>query len=187
MPDDIGRAALSAAGTLQRLGLGPLAELRRMNVADGAPVFWRLASRHPGTIGRAAHRREWMAIVRILAILTPRGGAQLHSGARRLGAVLCDGGDPGWPRTAELPRPALSERRLALLMRAQGPQRAVLFERAARSLSRTLLPGSGTNVPDIAYALLLPDRYGPFLARPYYRRLDRAERVTATPSNEDRA
>ena len=125
-----------------------------------------------------------MAIVRALAILTPREGIQLHNGARRLGAVLCDGGDPGWPGNAERPYPALSERRLALLMRTHGAQRAALFHRAARSLSRTIVPGSGVNVPDIAYALLLPERYGPFLARAYYRRLARAEWKVETANEE---
>ena len=155
-----------------------------MNPDAGAPVFWKLASRHPGTIGRSVHEREWMAIIRILAILTPRDGSRLHNRVRRLGAVLCDGGDPGWPRTTGPPRPALSETRLALLMRAHGAQRAVLFERAARSVSRTIVPGSGLNVPDIAYALLRPENYGPFLARPYYRRLDRAEAMTMTTGEE---
>ena len=182
--NDIGKAALSAAATLRQLGPGPLAELGRMSGGVGAPVFWRLASRHPGTIGRPEHEREWMGIVRALAILTPREGIQLHNGARRLGAVLCDGGDPGWPGNAMRPHPALSERRLALLMRTHGAQRAALFQRAARSLSRTIVPGSGVNVPDIAYALLLPERYGPFLARAYYRRLDRAEWKAETANEE---
>lgn len=125
-----------------------------------------------------------MAIIRTLAILTPRHGIRLHNGARRLGAVLCDGGNPGWPGNAERPRPALSEQRLVQLMKTRGSQRSNLFERAARSLSTTIVPGSGVNVPDIAYTLLLPDRYGPFLARAYYRRLDRAEWMTAAPSEE---
>ena len=182
--NDIGKAALSAAATLRQLGPGPLAELRQMRAGVGAPVFWRLASRHPGTIGRSDREREWMAIVRSLAILTPREGIQLHNGARRLGAVLCDGGNPGWPGNAERPYPALSERRLALLMRTHGAQHTALFERAARSLSRTIVPGSGVNVPDIAYVMLLPEKYGPFLARAYYRRLDRAEWKVETASEE---
>lgn len=184
MSNDIGKAALSAAETLRQLAPGPLAELRQIKAGIGAPVFWRLASRHPGTIGRPVHESEWMAIVRALAILTPRHGARLHNGARRLGAVLCDGGNPEWPGNAGRPHPALSERSLVQFMRTRGLQRAHLFERAARSLSRTLVPGSGVNVPDIAYALLLPDRYGASLARAYYRRLDRAERMTAAPNEE---
>ena len=182
--NDIGKAALSAAATLRQLAPGLLAELRQMRAGAGAPVFWRLASRHPGTIGRPDREREWMAIVRILAILTPREGLQLHNGARRLGAVLCDGGDPGWPGNAGRAIPLLSERRLALLMNTHGPQRLALFERAARCLSRAIVSGSGVNVPDIAYALLLPGRYGPFLARAYYLRLDRAEWKTETANEE---
>ncbi len=184
MSNDIGRAALSAAATLRQLGPGPLAELRQMRAGVGAPVFWRLASRHPGTIGRPDRESEWMAIVRSLAILTPREGHHLHNGARRLGAVLCDGGDPGWPGNAGHPQAGLSERRLALLMRTHGAQRTALFQRAVRALSRTIVPGSGVNVPDIAYVLLLPEKYGPFLARAYYRRLDRAEWKTETANEE---
>ena len=187
MYNDIGKATLSAAATLRQLGPGLLAELRQMRAGVGASVFWRLASKHPGTIGQPDREREWMAIVRALAILTPREGIQLHNGARRLGAVLCDGGDPGWPGNAERPHPALSERRLALLMRAHGAQRTALFERAARSLSRTIIPGSGVNVPDIAYALLQPDSHDPFLARAYYQRLNRAEWKTETASEEGSA
>ncbi len=184
MYNDIGKAALSAAATLRQLGPGLLAELRQMRAGVGASVFWRLASRHPGTIGRPDREREWMAIVRTLAILTPREGIQLHNGPRRLGAVLCDGGDPGWPGNAERAIPLLSERRLALLMRSHGAQRTALFERAARSLSRTIVSGSGVNVPDIAYALLQPDRHDPFLARAYYQRLDRAQWKTETANEE---
>ena len=76
------------------------------------------------------------------------------------------------------------EQRLVLLVRTHGAQRIVQFERVARTLSKTIFPGSGVNVADIAYALLLPDRYSPFLARAYYRRLDRAEWMTAVPNQE---
>ena len=75
-----------------------------------------------------------------------------------------------------------SERRLAQLMAARGPQRAVLLTRAARALARSRDPSGGINVVDIANALLAPDNRRQ-LAEPYYRRLDRAE-LAAQESEE---
>ena len=69
----VDRAAIAAAWALQRLEPGPLAELRRMRDPTGAPMFWRLAARHPKTIGCREQQSEWMTIVRILAILSDRG------------------------------------------------------------------------------------------------------------------
>ena len=122
-----------------------------------------------------------MAIIRILAILTPKGEAAkrppLHNAKRRLGEVLCDGGDLGWPHSNPL-RPVLSERRLAQLMAARERHREVLLERAARAITRTLQSASGVNVVDIAWTLLDHDsgRIGRRLAESYYRRFDRADR-----------
>ena len=167
-------AALAAAKWIQHLDPGQLAGLRRMESGKGAPSFWRLAAKHRETIGRPEQEETWMNIIRILAILTPKGDperrAPLHDSKRHLGAVLCDGGNPGWTG----PRPVLSEYRLMKLMAARGTQRAGLLTRAARALARSMLPGSGVNVPDIAYALLSSDNERQ-LAEPYYRRLDRAE------------
>ena len=172
----VNETAITTARTLQGLEPGPLSELRRMDSSGGAPGFWRLAAQHPETIGR--RQEEWMAIVRILAILTSKGDPEkrepLHDTRRRLGEVLCDGGDPDWPNSNS-PRPVLSEPRLAQLMTARGKQREVLLTRAARALSRTRQSGSGVNVADIAWTLLDSD-IGRRLAEPYYRRLDRAER-----------
>lgn len=48
------------------------------------------------------HQANWVPILRILALLTPKGEAPperrplLHNKARPFGRVLCDGGDPGW-------------------------------------------------------------------------------------------
>ena len=172
--DPRAQASHAVAAMMQHLGPGPLAELRRMKKEAGAPAFWRLAAQNPNTIGRQVG--DWMDIIRILAILTPKGDpvarAPLHDSKRRFGAVLCDGGDPGWSG----PNPVFSERRLAQLMAARGPQRAVLLERAARALARSRAPGSGIDVVDIALVLLSPD-VGRRLAEPYYRRLDHAERA----------
>lgn len=179
--DTTADAVREAARRLRHLPPGPLAELRRMTEETAAPEFWRLAARYPGTIGNPARYRDWVAIVRILAILTdrgdPAGRSPLHDPKRPLGAMLCDGGDRNWPSNAGgSPRPAFSERRLAQLMAARGPQRAVLLERAARSLARSRDPGSGVDVVDVAYTLLAPD-HRRRLAESYYRWLDRAERA----------
>ena len=173
------KAVCAAAKLLESLAPGPLAELRRMDASAAAPVFWRLASRYPQTVGRDDKQAEWTSIIRILAILTERGDpAQrhpLHDSRRRFGAVLCDGGDrDNWPRDGEKPRPVFSEQRFAQLLASRGQQRAVLLERAARMLARNRVPGSGMNVVDIAWGVLKPDD-GSHLAEHYYGRLDRAE------------
>ena len=172
------RAALAVAAEIGRLAAGPLSDLRRMERSAAAPAFWRLASRHPAAVGRADRQEHWIAIVRILAILTPKGDpadrAELHDGKRPLGEVLCDGGDPFWPSKEGLaPVPVYSERRLAQLIAARGAQRAVLLQRAARAIARSKAKDSGINVVDIAFTVLEPDD-GRRLAEPYYRRLDRA-------------
>ena len=166
-------AAIAAAARLRHLDPGSLAGLRRMTPQAGAPVFWRLVAQHPDTIGRARDEETWMDIVRILAILTPKGDpatrSPLHNPHRRLGEVLCDGGDPDWGG----PRPLVSQLRLARLMSARGPQRADLLRHAARMIAHSRRE-IGIDVADIALVLLQPDD-GRRLAEPYYRRLDRAE------------
>ena len=176
------QAVRDAAAVMRRLDPGSLAELRRMDKGTGASVFWRLAARHPATIGRPDMEAQWMEIIRILAILTPKGDPAgrppLHDNKRRFGEVLCDGGDSKWTG----PRPVFSERRMAQLMSARGRQRGVLLTRAARALARSREPNSGVDVIDIALVLLDPGD-GRRLAEPYYRRLDRVER-TALKSEE---
>lgn len=168
-----GNAAIAAAARLRHLDPGPLAELRRMKPGAAAPFFWRLAARHPDTIGRSKAEKSWMEILRILAILTPKGDPEsrspLHNPRRRLGEVLCDGGDPGWVG----PRPLVSELRLARLMSARGSQRAELLRHAARMIAHSRRD-VGVDVADIAVVLLHPSD-GRRLAEPYYRRLDQAE------------
>ena len=185
MPSDasVAAAAIAAATCMQRLAPGPLAELRRMTSA-GAPWFWRLVAQHPTTIGRPGRQGQWTAIIRMLAILTPKGDPAkrkpLHSPRRRLGEVLCDGGNPGW----EGPRPAFSERRLTQLITSHGQQREVLLERATRALVQRRLPGDSLNVVDIARAVLKPDD-ARLLAESYYRRLDRAAAAATEESVEE--
>ena len=171
--------AVRAAEAVRRLEPGDLADLRRTREGRIAPAFWRLVSQRPETIGR--RERDWMAILRIIAILTPTGSPDdrpsLHDDRQRLGKVLCDGGDPGWDGTKP---PVLSELRLTRLLAARGNQRIVLLTRAARAIARSRTPGSGVNVVDIANALLWPNDSTGEIARPYYDRLDAAERSEPT-------
>ena len=186
---DIGDTATYAAATLAALLPGDLAELRRMAPGNLAPWFWRLANRRPATIGY--REGDWMHVIRILAILTPRGDPEtrprLHQSSRGLGAVLCDGGDHAWPEPAQTqPRPAYSELRFARLLASKGTQRPVLLTRAARSLARSMRPGSGVDVREIAFAILHPDstEVNNRLARSYYARLDSASRRATDPEED---
>lgn len=180
----VAKAALAAANLTQRLAPGPLAELRRMT-GYGASSFWRLAAQHPDTIGNRYKQQQWMDIVQVIAILTPRGEPEkrpsLHAQARRLGEVLCDGGDPD-PKWKG-PEPKFSERRLAQLMASRQPLRNLLLKRAARVIARSRSPEDGINVVDLAWAVLRPDDER-LLAEPYYRRLDRAERIASKTDHE---
>jgi len=125
-----------------------------------------------------------MAIVRMIAILTPKGDPTrrlpLHDRDRRLGEVLCDGGDPSQEWKGP---PTFSERRLTQLIAARGTQRAALLVRAVRALARTRLPNAGVNVADLAWAVLKDDDAA-LLAAPYYRRLDRAEWIANQTGNQ---
>lgn len=187
MPDenthDPAAVARAAADFLRRLSTGDLAELRRMDATSAAPAYWRLEARHETMRGR---RGLWIEIVRILAILTPKGAPEdrtaLHDAARRWGAVLCDGGDPAWPPTHP-PRPRFSEQRLVQLMAAQAETRVASMRRAARAVAVSRAAGSGVNTADVAWSLLNP-RDGALLAGPYYQRLDRAERETQRETHD---
>lgn len=178
--ETIADAARTAAADIGRLDPGALADLRRVREGRIAPAFWRLVSQHPQTIGHPQQEHTWMAILRIIAILTPTGSPEgrhrLHDHRQRLGKVLCDGGNLGWDGK----RPALSESRLAQLLSARGNQRAVLLTRAARAVVRTRSPDNGVNVVDLAVALLRPNDSTRLIAKPYYDRLDAAQRTEPT-------
>lgn len=168
----------SLSAKLLGLDPGPLAELRRMQPdGPGTPIFWRLAAQYNF---RDPDLGAWKQIVRILALLTPRGSrsgdARLHERSRRLGAVLCDGGNPAWPPPGPEPNPALSEQRLARFLAMSSAQRGDALERIARLLARTRDPQSGINCVEIARLLLYPDdvRQLQDIARDYYSKLDRA-------------
>jgi hypothetical protein len=168
------------ARTLRGLDPGPLAELRRMEPdGPGTAHFWRLHAEHEFADRDMA---AWRAIVRIMAILCPKGApdtrGHLHDRKRPLGEALCDGGDPGWPGDGAA-RPVLSEKRLAHFLALPPAARPEALERMARMLARSRSEESGIDCTGLARLLLepnnpeLPGR----IARAYYDRLDRAERA----------
>lgn len=167
---------------------GPLADLRRMEIGGaGAPAFWRLAA-------KGAFLDEdidaWMQIARIMAILVPKGDLtgkerlhQVRDGEgrkRSLGAVLCDGGDPGWPpKEGVVHDGVFSEKRLARFLALPTIARGPALERIARMLATGRSPNSGVDCVEIANLLLDPDNreHTRGVAREYYRRLDAAVRT----------
>jgi CRISPR system Cascade subunit CasB len=178
MPLDEKIALLSQC--LLRLDTGALAELRRMEVGGVGPLpYWALATQCGFLDDDAA---VWMRIVHILAILTPKGERQasdrLHDPERKLGRVLCDGGDPNWPASGGEPRPVLSEARVARLLATPADQRGAALTRLARMLSASRDRASGVNGKEIAALLLFEDvdRNLQQIAQAYYRRLDSAAR-----------
>jgi CRISPR system Cascade subunit CasB len=165
---------------LLALDPGPLAELRRMEPEGaGTPIFWRLAAELSFLTDQT---KEWLQIVRILAILTPKSrlnpAVRLHDGSYRLGRTFCDGGNQAWPTDPQHPRPALSEERLAQLLVMPAVQRGEAIERIARMLARSRTPEVGINCAEIALLLLQPNdsRSLQGIARAYYHRLDYATR-----------
>lgn len=175
----------SLSKAMKRLGAGPLAELRRMAVdGPGTTDFWYLTGLC-GFLKDEQHTDPWMRIVKIMAILTPRGEPAgrppLHDKSRSLGAVFCDGGQRDWPAAGAAARPFLSETRLARFLAQRPGQRAEALERQARALAVKRNPDIGINCADIAALLLYPDNESHHLrnlARTYYRRLDSAARKT---------
>ena len=170
--EEVEAAVVAAAEEMRRLDPGGMAALRRMTAQDPAPAFWKLAIRHP-VMTRA--RSAWVEILRILAILTPRGAPEtrprLHDGANphaKLGAALCDGGRRDW---AAGNRPLVSERRFTQLLATRGPARAEALVRIARMLAANRDPAAGLDVRSIAWARLHPEDTIK-LAEAYYRRLD---------------
>lgn len=157
---------------MRSLGTGELAELRRMSDSDpGCATFWQLAT-ECGFIDDVNQIQVWMRIVKIMAILTPRGDRAsapfVQNSSQRLGTVLCDGGDPKWVAGS---RPLLSETRL---MRFLSAPRADALERIARMLAANSKSENGFDCAAIANLLLCPSNKKILreIARSYYRRLD---------------
>jgi CRISPR system Cascade subunit CasB len=99
---------------------------------------------------------------------------------RGLGAVLCDGGDPGWrPQNHEAPDGVIPQKRLARFLAMPADQRRDALERLARAIARTRRRDCGVNCADIARLVLSPDARQTLknIAQAYYQRLDSAARA----------
>ncbi|MEW5421167.1 hypothetical protein [Amorphus sp. 3PC139-8] len=189
-PDDIG---FHLSRALLELGTGPLAELRRMDVNGvGPPAYWHVA--HELKLGNEAADPRWMQIVKILAILTPKGrrlsSDRLHERKRPLGRMLCDGGDPQWrPPQVEEPDGIISQVRLARFLALPADQVAPGLERLTRVLARTKPRSNGVDCTEIVRLLLDPanPERKRRLAADYYARLDRRVSETNQTSEEEPA
>lgn len=172
---------------LFELDTGAMARLRRMDV-DGAGEtdYWRLAAQC-GFLDQNHDR--WRRIVQLMALLCGKGEkgqrGKLHDSSRRLGTVLCDGGDPHWsPGPGDGGgRPVLSETRFARFLELSPAGRGETLERLMRWLAVRRDGGSGMNCAEIAELVLFPDPVRTLrgIARDYYRRLDSQRTKTEKP------
>ncbi|MFT2095727.1 hypothetical protein ACMS1Z_13860 [Acidiphilium multivorum] len=148
--------------------------------AAGCAAFWNLAAKS-GFIDETVRTDDWMLIVKVMAILTPKGELprsgklrnSLHDPKKRLGALLCDGGDPGWNSSQQ---PLLSETRLMRLLAEAPARRGASLERIARLLAAKRKTDAGIDCTEIAALVLFPtSKFATRgIARDYYRRLDAA-------------
>ncbi len=127
-PDPVRTAVHALIHTLapQRLGTGPIAELRRMEPTAGVlpPVFWTVLMKHvPEYLcqGRDAER-AWAAIIQGIALMAPRA----HEKEASPGRVLADTG--------------YSEPRFVRLLRAEGDGLSVETRTVCRWLATKAQP-----------------------------------------------
>ena len=115
----------------------------------------------------------------MLSHLAPRGRG-VHAEDRRLGAVLCDGGDPAWPHVRGLLKPAVSEITLAKMACSESDDEfRRRLRRAFRALSMSVrIPPVKLDVRSLCQAAFSgkEDRLR-ILADDYYRRLDGAAKL----------
>jgi CRISPR system Cascade subunit CasB len=155
--DELGRKIAQAAHLLNpdRLGTGPLAELRRLDPAQPyTPALWRVLTSLDLSARSEADERAWAVLLCAMALHL---GA--HRGDARLGLALADA---GW-----------SELRFVRLMRAQDEALERLILQMARFLASKHQP---VNWTDVGGLLMLQDtdtseRHRRRIARDYYRAL----------------
>lgn len=198
----VAAAARDAAEHMRLLDTGPMAALRRMEVANPASAFWMIAARHRIMRRDQPRHADWVRILRLLALLMPKGEIplvttgpdagrrirpRLHNYRRPLGEVFCDGGDPDWT-PSDPPTGVISERRLVTLLATRGEARATAMKRAIHMVARDLGMNlnrvdkpQGVDVTQIAEAILRPGDTAP-IAEAYFRRLDRAARAQSQES-----
>lgn len=142
---------------LRGLPPGPLARLRRMDCSGAGEMdYWWLATALHLTRGETD-----MQLIRLLALLTPRGEVHarpfIHRAERPLGKVLAEAG--------------YSETRLARFMALPFSRRPPALERMVRFIAGKM--GDGVNCGDID-ALLSRDDVWPLrrLADSYYHAIE---------------
>ena len=176
---DVGELAIAVSNVLKFASPGDLSALRRMRPGHGVAAFWRLVAKYRIT---ARQEEKWAEIVSLIALLTPTGQPgsrpELNLPERRLGTVLCDGGQGD----GKVERPLLSETRLARLLAARGKTREDSLKRAVRMLARRHIQ---LNVEDLALAVLAPKRSAQRIARAYYKRLDRGATNNKEKTQDD--
>ncbi|MFD1625181.1 type I-E CRISPR-associated protein Cse2/CasB [Azospirillum griseum] len=166
--------ALAATLTKDRLGTGPMAQLRRMDpLGVPSPVFWTLLADRFGTDPLPEHQeRAWAIIIQAMAVMAP----DAHRIGRPPGRVLAEQGYP--------------EGRFLRLLRAEGEGLAVEVRTLARwsaakalafdwaDLALFVLARSGRD-PDWA------ERQAIQLARPYF--LNAGKKADTPDSGGDEA
>lgn len=171
-PDDekqkLSEVIFKLSQRMARLDPGSLARLRRMDPeGPGETEFWKLAL--DCDLGTDARHQM---LVRLLALLTPRGDPgihkKLHDRSRALGTVLAETKFP--------------ETRLMRFLALPFGRRGEALERMVRWLAQK--GHDGVNCTDIAALLLSDDdRAARRLAETHYRAVDRLN----TTDNEDSA
>jgi len=167
--DDLKSTIAAVVGKMMKLDPGELARLRRMDVeGPGELEFWRLVQ-NTGLRGDTSG----MQLVKILALLAPRGDVGSRAPFHRLGE----------PLGKILAEADFSEKRLAGFMALPFARRAEALEGIARFISRKM--EYGVNCVDIAQLLFVDDAW-PLrqLARHYYAASDRI--AAAEAKGEDK-
>lgn len=167
--DDLKSTIAALVGKMMKFDPGELARLRRMDVeGPGELEFWRLAH-DTGLRGDTSG----MQLVKILALLAPRGEVGSRAPFHRLGE----------PLGKVLAEAEFSEKRLASFMALPFARRAEALEGIARFITRKMK--LGVNCVDIAQ-LLFVNEVWPLrqLARHYYTASDRI--AAAEAKGEDK-
>lgn len=150
-------AALARLLNKDRLGTGPLAQLRRMDpLGTPPPVFWGLLFQEMGTgILPARVERAWAVIIQAMAMMAPDG----HRAKLPPGRVLAENGYP--------------EGRFVRLLRAEGDGLAAELRTLARWSSSKALSFDWADLAELILARYGHDpdraeRQALHVARPYF-------------------
>jgi CRISPR system Cascade subunit CasB len=157
--DRLEDAVFRLASAVVKLQPGPLARLRRMeHEGPGEGDFWQLAVEH-----NLRAETTYLALVRLLALLTPKGGPggkRLHDRGTAFGAALASSNYP--------------ERRLLRFLSLPREKRADALETMVRWLAAK--GHDGVNCADLYQLLLSPDvKHDRRLAHTYFTMKNKLE------------